>query len=167
MQFICDSGHKFHYPAKLTINNRYDLYDALGSKLYNVPEGQTAGFAMPLKQVPSEILETDVCPFCQSKTFTEYVEPVEVEQVENVYVYELGSGPQTVLDGLLAQGYRIVNRYAKAYHLEKPTMQHIQPATESQDKLVNAAPIVMRQEKDYISEALETAAAAVEKAKQP
>jgi hypothetical protein len=31
----------------------------------------------------------------------------------------------------------------------------------------NAAPIVMRQEKDYISEALETAAAAVEKAKQP
>jgi hypothetical protein len=35
----------------------------------------------------------------------------------------------------------------------------------AQDKLVNAAPIVMRQEKDYISEALETAAA--EKVKQP
>jgi hypothetical protein len=29
------------------------------------------------------------------------------------------------------------------------------------------APIVMRQEKDYVSEALETAAAVVEKAKQP
>jgi hypothetical protein len=137
MQFQCDSEHKFHYPSKLTIITG-EQYDSL---------------------------ESSVCPFCQSKTFTEYVEPVEVEQVENVYVYELGSGPQTVLDGLLAQGYRIVNRYAKAYHLEKPTIQHIQPATESQDKLVNAAPIVMRQEKDYISEALETAAA--EKAKQP
>jgi hypothetical protein len=137
MQFQCDSEHKFHYPSKRTIITG-EQYDSL---------------------------ESSVCPFCQSKTFTEYVEPVEVEQVENVYVYELGSGPQTVLDGLLAQGYRIVNRYAKAYHLEKPTIQHIQPATESQDKLVNAAPIVMRQEKDYISEALETAAA--EKAKQP
>jgi hypothetical protein len=147
MQFQCGKCKElFHYPAKTL--KPID------------PQSGSLSFI-------SNVIETHVCPFCQSKTFTEYVEPVEVEQVENVYVYELGSGPQTVLDGLLAQGYRIVNRYAKAYHLEKPTMQHIQPATESQDKLVNAAPIVMRQEKDYISEALETAAAAVEKAKQP
>jgi hypothetical protein len=157
MQFICDSGHKFHYPAKLTINNRYDLYDALGSKLYNVPEGQTAGFAMPLKQVPSEILETDVCPFCQSKTFTEYVEPVvDVDVLEDMQLVEWA-----MVSTFIAKGYVELDRkdhvFAKGVIMlkTKPTAPE------------NAAPIVMRQEKDYISEALETAAAVVEKVKQP
>jgi hypothetical protein len=139
MQFICDSGHKFHYPAKLTINNRYDLYDALGSKLYNVPE----------------ILETDVCPFCQSKTFTEYVEPVvDVDVLEDMQLVEWD-----LVSTFIAKGYVELDRkdhvFAKGVIMlkTKPTAPE------------NAAPIVMRQEKDYISEALETAAA--EKVKQP
>ncbi|MGA3289481.1 MAG: hypothetical protein ABSD42_04490 [Candidatus Bathyarchaeia archaeon] len=66
-------------------------------------------------------LEFSVCPYCQSKDFTEYIEPAPVQEVvSNVYIYDLTSGPQTELDRLLALGYRIVNRYSKQYHLEKP-----------------------------------------------
>jgi hypothetical protein len=65
--------------------------------------------------------ERSVCPFCKSPTYKEYVEPQpEAEEVGNVYIYELTTGPQTELNKLLADGYKIVNRYAKSYALEKP-----------------------------------------------
>ena len=64
------------------------------------------------------LIETHVCPYCRSLDFSEFVE--SAIDTANVYIYDLSSGPQTTLDGLLAQGYRIVSRYAKAYHLEKP-----------------------------------------------
>jgi hypothetical protein len=88
-RFLCDKNHKFTYPAKQTSINE-DSYESL---------------------------EVSVCPFCQSKTFDEYQEPVA--NVESVYIYELTSGPQLGLDKLLADGYVIVNRYAKTYSLEK------------------------------------------------
>ena len=59
-----------------------------------------------------------VCPDCGNRNIVEYTEPAS--EVANVYIYDLGSGPQTELDGLLAQGYVIQNRYSKQYHLEKP-----------------------------------------------
>ena len=65
--------------------------------------------------------EMHLCPYCGSLDIEEYVLPSEpVAEVANVYIYDLTSGAQTELDGLLAQGYRIVNRYSKQYHLEKP-----------------------------------------------
>ena len=65
--------------------------------------------------------ESFVCPYYASKDFVEYVEPLPVQEVvSNVFIYDLTSGAQTDLDALLAQGYRIVSRYAKAYFLEKP-----------------------------------------------
>jgi hypothetical protein len=88
-RFLCDKNHKFTYPAKQNSINE-DSYESL---------------------------EVSVCPFCQSKTFDEYQEPVA--NVESVYIYELTSGPQLGLDKLLADGYVIVNRYAKTYSLEK------------------------------------------------
>jgi hypothetical protein len=66
-------------------------------------------------------LEWHVCPYCQSLDFTEYMEPPTPQpDVEAVYVYELTTGPQVELDKLLAEGYKIANRYSKQYHLEKP-----------------------------------------------
>jgi len=62
-------------------------------------------------------LETYVCPFCQSLAYEELREPDR--EVEAVYVHDLTSGPQTALEGLLAQGYEVVGRYAKQYILEK------------------------------------------------
>lgn len=65
--------------------------------------------------------EIQVCPYCRSPDFTEYIEPAPIqEEIANVYVYDLGSGAQPELDKLLAEGYRIVNRFSKQYHLEKP-----------------------------------------------
>jgi hypothetical protein len=62
--------------------------------------------------------EVHCCPFCQSLNFDEI--PTIEKQVEAVYVHDLtATGPQTDLDGLLAQGYVIVGRYAKQYILEK------------------------------------------------
>jgi hypothetical protein len=129
MQFQCDSEHKFHYPSKLTIITG-EQYDSL---------------------------ESSVCPFCQSKTFTEYVEPVEVDSVlEDMQLVEWD-----LVSTFIAKGYVELDRkdhvFAKGVIMlkTKPTAPE------------NAAPIVMRQEKDYISEALETAAAVAEKAKQP
>lgn len=62
--------------------------------------------------------ETMVCPFCFNKEYAEA--PTVTEDIESVYIYDLNSGPQTALDALLAQGYVIVNRYAKTYALERP-----------------------------------------------
>jgi hypothetical protein len=71
-------------------------------------------------------LESYVCPFCQSKEYTEFIEPVTVtppKQVSNVFIYELTTtGAQPNLDAMLADGYEIVNRFSKQYHLEKPKL---------------------------------------------
>ena len=75
-------------------------------------------------KIPSSTLEVHVCPFCRSKEYIEVAEPEP--EVENVYIYDLTSGPQTELDGLLAQGYVIKNRYAKSYALEKPKKAEVQ-----------------------------------------
>ena len=61
-------------------------------------------------------LEMHICPYCQSLDFTEYIEP---ELVESVYIYELGTGRQDELHNLLAEGWKIVARYARQYYLEK------------------------------------------------
>lgn len=63
--------------------------------------------------------ETKVCPECGSHLLSEYVEVVTEEQIENVLVIELTSGPQIAIDKALADGYVIKNRYAKNYVLEK------------------------------------------------
>lgn len=64
-----------------------------------------------------DVFEVSTCPHCKSIEYTEA--PPAESQVESVYIYELTTGSQTELNGLLAQGYVIVNRYAKVYHLEK------------------------------------------------
>ena len=64
-------------------------------------------------------IETYVCPFCFSKEYIEYTEPETTESPINVLVIDLTSGPQIAIDRALADGYKIVNRYAKQYVLEK------------------------------------------------
>lgn len=64
--------------------------------------------------------EYQVCPYCLSKNYSETVEA----QPEKVYVYDLTSGPQTELNKLLAEGYIVVARYSKQYHLEKLKQQN-------------------------------------------
>lgn len=68
--------------------------------------------------ITEPVLEVYVCPFCQSKDFDELTE--NQTEIGNVYVYDLTSGPQTKLDELLAQGYKVAARYSKQYILEKP-----------------------------------------------
>jgi hypothetical protein len=104
--FVCDQGHRFHYSAKFTEHSY----------------GEIAG----------DFLETQVCPFCQSKVFSE----VQEADVANVLVVELTTGPQIAIDKALADGYLVVNRYAGKYVLEKPKAE---------------------KEKDYIEEATEAA----------
>jgi hypothetical protein len=78
--------------------------------------------------------ETFVCPYCSSNEYTEIKE--QTPDIEAVYIYDLTSGPQDALNVLLADGYKIVSRYAKQYFLEKPK---VEPA------------------KDYVTEAVEKA----------
>lgn len=66
----------------------------------------------------SEVLENYVCPFCLSIDID--VGKEESKQVEAVYIYELTVGNQEKLNALLADGFQIVNRFSKQYHLEKP-----------------------------------------------
>jgi len=125
--FKCDAGHLFHYPAKYIVNQ------------YSQPKGNpnmVAGLSITAPVITSSI-EESVCPECKTLKFSEFVEPTAT--VESVYVYELGTGPQTELNGLLAQGYVIVNRYAKAYHLEKPKAKVEQPDPDCQQALTEAA----------------------------
>ena len=103
MQYQCDKEHIFIHPAKIS-----DLTTGIVN---------TDG-ALTRTITNQKILEYHVCPFCMSLNLKEYVEPTT--EVQNVYIYDLTSGAQTKLDELLAEGYVIVNRYAKAYHLEKP-----------------------------------------------
>lgn len=111
-------------------------------KLFHYTAKLTTGTNQPI----ISLVEKAVCPYCHGLDFLEYVEPVTVEQIESVYIYELGSGPQTVLDGLLAQGYRIVNRYAKTYSLEKPKLK---PTDNPSPVAITLSPEVAEAEKIY------------------
>lgn len=81
-------------------------------------------FLYAAKQVTitnTDSIEKHVCPYCLNLNITEApIVEAEKEQIEAVYVYDLKSGMQTELNELLAQGFEIVARYSKQYHLEKP-----------------------------------------------
>lgn len=84
MQFICNLNHKFHYPAKLTQNTCTE----------------------------HEFIEIQVCPFCYSKTFTEYIEPeADIISVKSV--------PLEEVDAHLQEGYKVRELYAKTATLVK------------------------------------------------
>ncbi len=114
MKYICDKGHSFNFPAKQT-RNHYDPW----------PEIEQNGLTKYGNFIES-FTETHVCPFCSSLNLSEAPEPAE-PQTEAVYVYDLTTGAQTELAGLLAQGYIIKNRYLKQYHLEKPKVEAKSP----------------------------------------
>jgi hypothetical protein len=87
-QFECDKGHIFIYPAKKTATDS------------NI----TLGYANEL--------ETHVCPFCQSLTLKEHVEPQpEIASVVSV--------PLEEVDAKLAEGYTVKELYAKTATLIK------------------------------------------------
>ena len=97
-------------------------------KCQNPDCNQTFEYAGEVRQMAltpvntPEITKTwRACPYCFSKRIVEMAKE-EKADVESVYIYELGLGHQTVLNDLLSQGYKIVNRYAKQYHLEKPKL---------------------------------------------
>jgi hypothetical protein len=105
MLFQCGECKKtFHYPAKQTI-------PTLNGGLTPITT-----YMHPADNVITSQIETSVCPFCYSKTFTEEKEA----DVANVLVVELTTGPQIAIDKALAEGYKVVGRYAKQYILEKP-----------------------------------------------
>lgn len=105
MKFQCENGHVFHYPAKLLTTQ--------------LPSEETAKVAEKEEIPVFDTLETSVCPYpdCQTIKFSEYVEPAE--DTEKVLVIELTTCPQIAIDKALADGYKVVARYAKQYILEK------------------------------------------------
>ncbi len=120
MKYQCLSCKKtFIYASKQIITNAPVTY-------LDLRESQTTDARLKAelekKVEVTNTIEHQVCPFCGSKEFDEFVEQKPIEEVSNVYIYELTNGPQTELDGLLNQGYKIVNRYSKQYHLEKPKL---------------------------------------------
>jgi hypothetical protein len=75
-----------------------------------------------LNPIEGDFVETEftLCPFCRSVEYTEFVEPIVEEEVTNVLTIEFGNvGAQLAIDRALADGYKIVGRYAKSYTLEK------------------------------------------------
>jgi hypothetical protein len=90
-KYKCDKGHEFLFP-------------------------ETAHVGLS----ENEWTEFTICPDCDDYNRNISEVPDSAQAIGNVYVYELTTGAQTELDKLLADGYLIVNRYAKAYHLEKP-----------------------------------------------
>jgi hypothetical protein len=126
MLFECQKcKERFHYPAKLiTLGMPQDDLKMLSAFIAEAPKDSEL---IPLIDIFTNLkkafdmasLERCVCPFCQSKTFAEYIEPTVTEQTVNVLVIDLTTGPQLQVDRALADGYKIVNRYAKSYVLEK------------------------------------------------
>jgi hypothetical protein len=96
--FVCENIHRFHYPAKQVLS----------------VEGQRTAIMGSLA-IQGDYVETSVCPFCHSKTFSEEKEA----DVANVLFVELTTGPQIAIDKALADGYKVVNRYSGKYVLEK------------------------------------------------
>lgn len=118
MKYQClneSCGKLFQHAARLT-NYGFNFNDAANIK-------QPVPYMHPADFVTTAHLETYVCPYCGSRDIEEYTPeplPQTVEEIGNVYIYDLTSGAQTGLDKLLAEGYKIVNRYSKQYHLERP-----------------------------------------------
>jgi hypothetical protein len=127
MQFKCDSGHLFHYPAKRLkrMGNMKKIQQALEA-------GKTA---------VAEEVEVSVCPFCLSKTFTEYVEPVTVaDALEDMQLVEF-----TNVKAMVSQGYVELDRkdhvYAKGLIMlkTKPKIVVEQPDTDCAQAITEAA----------------------------
>jgi len=123
VKFVCGKNptHIFHHPAKLTENT---FKEPLVIQDLNLADVKVMGPAVPVS-----VIERSVCPFCDSREYSEYIESTETKQVENVFIYELTTGPQLGLDKLLAEGYEIVGRSVKLYQLEKckPKAEATQP----------------------------------------
>src|SRR3989304_8520301 len=129
MKYQCEACYKmFIHPAKIIETAQ----DGAKDKIYRVLRQSESADEFPFHSEFESIrvtlnnlnsivadgqFEITVCPFCQSRTYTEAPEPEA--KVTNVYVHDLTSGPQGTLDNLLAEGYVIVSRFAKQYHLER------------------------------------------------
>ena len=112
MKYQCDTCHKnFLHPAKQTeITGRARIYKS---------EEEMATRSAPTED-DSLQLEYNVCPFCQTRSYSEFVEPaIPDAKVSAVLVVDLVSGENLAINKALADGYEIVSRYAKAYTLEK------------------------------------------------
>jgi hypothetical protein len=107
MKYICKNCQTlFIHPTKLIKNSFYEVKLNPTTAANKIPENlQTS-------------TETCVCPQCLSHNYDELTE--NQPEIANVYVYDLSSGPQSKLDELLSQGYKIAARYSKQYILEKP-----------------------------------------------
>lgn len=55
-----------------------------------------------------KIIETHVCPFCESLDFEEYIEPKTIEKISSVKSVELEK-----VDEWITQGYEVKELYAK------------------------------------------------------
>lgn len=108
--YVCENKHTFLHAAK--------KIESLDDKSASIAVG--IGSALSV----GNMVETYVCPECHSIHYSEVVAP----QPEKTYVAKLGTGPQTEIDDLVAQGYNVVSRYSGQYHLEKP--KAIQPEAE-------------------------------------
>jgi hypothetical protein len=97
MRFICESGHKFTYPAKLTIYR-------VGKVSFDHE---------------NDSLETSVCPICKTVTFEEYVEPIRKA------IDQKDLDPSEPIKPYLDAGWEITAQYVKATRivLYAPTPQ--------------------------------------------
>jgi hypothetical protein len=128
MLYQCSKCNKqFLHTAKIvTVGLPKDQLETLDMMLTEAPKDKDLDpLTDLLKSLRSTfdlaLMEYSACPFCRSKEYTEFIEPTPTpEEISNVYIYDLSSGPQQALDMLLAQGYKIQQRYAKQYFLEKP-----------------------------------------------
>jgi hypothetical protein len=115
MLYQCSKCQKqFTHPAKQTdysFNNiAIDDFLQSASKEFMHPGDFT---------VTSQI-EAAVCPFCRSREYAEFIDPVVSERkTVGVLVVDLVTGDNIALNKALADGYEIVGRYAKQYTLEK------------------------------------------------
>jgi hypothetical protein len=130
MKYQCLNCDKlFVYPAKLIsvgLNGNHHL------------ETAPTAFMHPADYVITSTVEVHVCPYCNSSDIEEYTPaplPQTVEEIANVFIYDLTTGAQTQLDRLLADGYKIVNRYSKQYHLEKTKAKPTESAYTNPDML--------------------------------
>jgi len=104
-QCVANPQHIFSHPAKMILN---------------YPKQEPESIIPDSRHYPQKILEYSTCPECGCVQYSEFVEPdTPIEEPTNVYIYELATGPQTKLDELLAEGYKIVGRSVKLYQLEK------------------------------------------------
>lgn len=76
----------------------------------------------------TSINEASVCPFCRSREYSEFTEPIITDQKTTaVLVVDLVTGENLALNKALADGYEIIGRYAKQYTLEKKAPKQADP----------------------------------------